>query len=82
MDASNRVFIGNLSFGATEEVVRDHFKDVGNLTDVYIPFKKGFGFVTFSTAEEAQKAVSELDGSEVDGRPIHLDFARPKAPRE
>lgn len=79
---SNRVFIGNLSFGATEDMVRNHFGGVGTLTDVYIPFKKGFGFVTFSTAEEAKKAIDELDGSEIDGRAIHLDLARPKAARE
>ena len=82
MDNGNRLFIGNLSFGATEDMVRDHFSGVGTVTDVYVPMKKGFGFVTFSTGEEAQKAIAELDGSEIDGRPIHLDVARPKAPRE
>lgn len=81
MDNGNRLFIGNLSFGATDDMVRETFAKVGTVIDVYVPMKKGFGFVTMSTAEEAQKAIAELDGTEIDGRPIHLDVARPKAER-
>lgn len=81
MDNGNKLFIGNLSFGATDDMVRQHFSQVGTVTDVYVPMKKGFGFVTFSSAEEAKRAIDELNESEIDGRPIHLDYARPKAER-
>jgi RNA recognition motif-containing protein len=70
------VFIGNLSYGATIEDVRAAFAGVGDLTGVRVPIDfetgraRGFAFVTYATEAEAQRAISELDGALILGRPI------------
>jgi len=49
--------------------------------DIMTGKSKGFGFVTMSTAEEAQKAIAELNGIEMDGRTITVNEAKPQKPR-
>lgn len=80
---SNKVFVGNLSWDSTEESLKEHFGQVGTVEEAVIirdrmtNRSKGFGFVTFSTEEEAQKAIAELNESELDGRNIRVDEAKP-----
>lgn len=79
--ASDTIFIGNLSFEATAEVVREVFEGHGNITRVSIPTDresgqiKGFGYVGFETIGEAQAALDALTGVEIAGRAVRLDFA-------
>lgn len=83
-DQSVKLYIGNLDYGTTDSRLRAHFEAYGNITDAFIPMEKGtdrprgFGFVTFSTREEADKAIQNLDGSELDGRQIRISESKPK----
>jgi len=81
---STKLFIGNLSWGATDDMLRDAFGAYGELEDVFIMKdratgrSKGFAFVTFANEDDAHKAVEALNGSEIDGREIVVDVAKPK----
>ncbi len=77
----NRLYVGNLSFNATKETVRTAFSAFGEVTDVHVVTdretgqSRGFGFVTMGTAEQAQKAIAEMNGAMLDGRPLKVNEA-------
>ncbi len=77
-----KLFVGNLSWNVRDEQLKEVFSEVGTVEEAVVIMdriknrSKGFGFVTMSSEEEAQKAVSELAGKEVDGRPINVSEAR------
>lgn len=81
------LFVGNLSFQATESDVRALFEPFGQITRVHMATDRetgrgrGFGFVEMSNDEEAKKAIAALDGKEFGGRVIKVNEARPKAER-
>jgi len=79
------VFCGNLDFNITEEDVRKHFKDCGEVKSVRWMQKegefKGAGFVEFTTTEGVDNAV-KLCGKEIIGRAARVDYAKPRAPRD
>lgn len=78
------MFIRNLSYTTTEDDIRKLFEKYGPLTEVNLPIDritrklKGFGTITFLMTEHAVKAYSELDGSILDGRMLHLLPAKMK----
>lgn len=80
----NKVFVGSISFKTSNEALSAHFSQVGTvtsatiLTDKMTGRSRGYGFVEFSTAEEAQAAVDKLNGVELDGRALFVQIARPK----
>jgi len=78
------VFLGNLDFNITEDDVKKHFKDCGELKGVRWMQKdgefKGAGFAEFATTEAVDKAV-KLCGKEIIGRAARVDYAKPRAPR-
>jgi RNA recognition motif-containing protein len=82
-----KLFVGNLSFGATEETVRSLFETHGTVDSVSIMTdrdtgrSRGFGFVEMSNDGEADKAIAALNGREVAGRALTVNEARPKADR-
>lgn len=77
-----KLFIGNLSWNVRDEQLKEAFSSVGTVEEAVVIMdriknrSKGFGFVTMSTEEEAQKAISELNGKEIDGRPVNVSEAR------
>jgi len=81
------IFVGNLSFGATEDSVRSAFQAYGTvdrvnlITDRDSGQARGFGFVEMSNAAEADRAIAELNGSELDGRALNVNEAHPKTER-
>jgi cold-inducible RNA-binding protein len=81
------VFVGNLSFGATENAVRSLFEAYGSvdrvnlITDRETGQARGFGFVEMSNNAEADRAITELNGRDLDGRALNVNEARPKAER-
>jgi RNA recognition motif-containing protein len=83
----NRLFIGNLPFSTTEGELLEMFKAAGNVTscelvmDKFSGRSRGFAFVQMGTDEEAQKAISELNGKEIAGRAIVVNEARPREER-
>lgn len=82
-----RLYIGNLAFTTTEDQLKDIFSECGEvlscnlITDKFTGKSRGFGFVEMASQEAAQKAVSELDGKDVDGRRLKVNEARPREER-
>lgn len=85
---SKKLFVGGLAWTTTKDGLTDYFSQFGNVVDAvvimdkYSGKSKGFGFVEFETEEEAEKAKTEADGKELDGRAINVDYAKPQKPRE
>jgi cold-inducible RNA-binding protein len=81
------IFVGNLSFGATEDAVRSLFEAYGTVdrvnvvTDRDTGRARGFGFVEMSVNAEADRAIAGLNGRELDGRALNVNEARPKEDR-
>jgi len=81
------IFVGNLSYGATEADIRSMFEAYGavervNLvTDRDTGQARGFGFVEMSNGAEADRAIAELNGRELGGRSLNVNEARPKPER-
>jgi RNA recognition motif-containing protein len=81
------IFVGNLSFGATEGSVRSLFEAYGTVDRVSIVTDRdtgqarGFGFVEMSVNADADRAIAELNGRELDGRALNVNEARPKPER-
>ena len=81
------IFVGNLSFSATEDSVRSLFEAYGTVdrvsvvTDRETGQPRGFGFVEMSNDGEGQRAITALNGQELDGRALTVNEARPKEER-
>jgi cold-inducible RNA-binding protein len=84
---SNKLFVGNLSFDTTENDLQDAFAAHGTVTETNMMMDRatgrprGFGFVTMSSPEEAQKAISALNGAQLGGRALTVNVARPREDR-
>ena len=84
---SNKLFVGNLSFDTTENDLKDLFAAQGTVTETNLMMDRdsgrprGFGFVTMSSAEEAQKAIAALNGKDVGGRALTVNVAKPREER-
>jgi len=84
---SNKLFVGNLSFNTTENDLQDAFAAHGTVVEANLMMDRatgrprGFGFVTMSTPEEAQKAIEALNGASLDGRNLTVNVARPREDR-
>ena len=79
------IFVGNLDFGATEASIRSLFEPYGAvervnlITDRDTGRSRGFAFVEMSDAAEADRAITALNGTNIDGRALNINEARPKA---
>ncbi|HSE83394.1 MAG TPA: RNA-binding protein [Thermodesulfobacteriota bacterium] len=80
--SSNKLFVGNLSYSATKEQLRELFSGYGTVTDVKFFEDKGFGFVEMSSQAEAEKARVALSGYNFQGRTLNVDEARPQKSRD
>lgn len=84
---NTKLFVGNLSFNTTENDLHDAFAAHGTVVEANLMVDRmsgrprGFGFVTMSTEEEAQKAISAMNGASLDGRALTVNIARPKEER-
>ncbi len=83
---SKKLYVGNLPFSLTSEKLKELFAAYGAMEEVIvITFKdsgksKGFGFVTISDNEQADKAIQEMNGKELEGRKLFVNEARPFDP--
>jgi len=81
------IYVGNLSFDATEESVRALFEAYGTVSRVNIVTDRdtgqprGFGFVEMANDGEGEKAIAAVNGTELGGRALNVNEARPKAER-
>ena|ERR1051325_8465991 len=84
---SNKLFVGNLSFNITENALQDAFSAHGTVTETNLMMDRetgrprGFGFVTMSSPQEAQKAMEAMNGKEIDGRALTVNVAKPREER-
>jgi RNA recognition motif-containing protein len=84
---STKLFVGNLSFNATENQLQDMFAAHGNVIEVDLIMDKfsgrprGFAFVTMENKENADAAVQALNGKSLDGRALTVNEARPREDR-
>ena len=84
---SNKLFVGNLSFNTTENDLQDAFGAHGTVTETNLMVDRetgrprGFGFITMSSADEAQKAIEGMNGKDVDGRALTVNIAKPREER-
>jgi cold-inducible RNA-binding protein len=84
---NKRLFVGGLPFNTTEDELREVFSKVGVvesvavITDKFSGRSKGFGFVEMATPEEAEKAIKELNETELGGRKLIVNEAKPREER-
>jgi cold-inducible RNA-binding protein len=82
-----RLFVGNLSYQTGENDLQDYFAQAGAVTSVNLMLDKmtgksrGFAFVEYASAEEAQKAIDQFHNKEFQGRAITVNVARPREDR-
>jgi RNA recognition motif-containing protein len=83
----NRLYVGNLSFQTKAETIRTAFGAMGEVTDVHVVTDRetgqprGFAFVTMGSAQEAAKAISEMNGAMLDGRTLRVNEAEERPNR-
>jgi len=81
------IYVGNLSYGMSEDELRDAFGAFGQVSSVKILMdretgrSRGFGFVEMPSTSEAETAISQLNGKDVGGRALRINEARPKESR-
>jgi nucleolin len=86
-DTDNRVYVGNLSWGVDNSALENLFSEQGKVLDAKVVYdresgrSRGFGFVTFNTAEEVNSAIESLNGVDLNGRQIRVTLAESRARR-
>jgi RNA recognition motif-containing protein len=81
MNMGNRLYVGNLSFGSSEQTLRDAFSAHGEVVDVHVVSdrmtgqSRGFGFVTMGSQDQAQGAMQAMNGADLDGRSLKVNEA-------
>lgn len=84
---NSKLYVGNLSFKTTEDELRAAFGQFGTVTDLYVAMDKmtgrprGFAFITMGTEEEAKAATEKMNGTDLGGRQLTVNEARPKEER-
>ena len=73
----SKLYVGNLSYSVTSEALEELFSNYGEVKQVNIIEGRGFGFVEMSSSSEAEKAKEALDGTDLQGRALKVDEARP-----
>ena len=84
---NSKLYVGNLSFKTTEDELRAAFGQFGTVTDLYVAMDKmtgrprGFAFITMGTEDEAKAATEKMNGTDLGGRQLTVNEARPKEER-
>ena len=84
---ATKLFVAGLSYSMTDDDLRNLFADYGTvnsaqiITDRETNRSKGFGFVEMSTEDESKSAIQELNGKDMNGRPLTVNEARPREDR-
>ncbi|MDQ2646473.1 MAG: RNA-binding protein [Myxococcota bacterium] len=83
---SNRLYVGNLAFHTTEGTLQQTFSSFGTVMEAKLVIdresgrSRGFGFVSMSTSDEANAAIQELNGADLDGRSLKVNIAEERRP--
>ncbi len=79
-----KIYVGNMSYSTTEDSLRTKFEEFGAVEEVTIVTDRdtgrprGFGFVTMTSSDEANAAISALNETDIDGRTVKVNEARPR----
>ncbi|KNA24813.1 hypothetical protein SOVF_012220 [Spinacia oleracea] len=85
--SSSKLFIGGLPWGVDDGSLRETFSQYGEVIDAKVIVdremnrSKGFGFVTYASTEEASSAIQAMDGKDMQGRTVKVDYATERPPR-
>ncbi|XP_078436906.1 uncharacterized protein LOC144707587 [Wolffia australiana] len=85
--SSSKLFIGGLSYNTDDQSLREAFTSFGQVIEARVILdretgrSRGFGFVTFTSSEEASAAISAMDGKDLHGRWVRVNYATDRAPR-
>lgn len=85
---SKKIYVGNLPYSANDQSLMSAFAQFGTVESAKVIMdresgrSKGFAFVEMSTSTEAANSISQLNGSQMDGRAINVSEAKPQAPRD
>jgi RNA recognition motif-containing protein len=79
--SSTKLYVGNLNYKTTEEGLRQAFGQFGEVTSVNILQGRGFGFVEMATPEGAEEAKAKMNGTDLEGRRIIVNDAKPRTER-
>jgi RNA recognition motif-containing protein len=85
---NNRLYVGNLSYDTTKDVLQACFAECGDVVDAHVVMDRdtgrarGFAFVTMKTDAEAANAVQQLDGAMLEGRPLRVNVAEERSARD
>ena len=83
-----KLFVGNLSYQTTSQDLEAHFRQIGECTSAQVVTdresgrSRGFGFVEMANSADAERAIQELNGRDLQGRTLNVSEARERAPRE
>jgi RNA recognition motif-containing protein len=81
---NNKLFVGNLPWSVDDASLEELFSSYGEVTSARVITdresgkSRGFGFVEFESSEDAETAMNEMDGTDVEGRELNVDEAKPK----
>ena len=84
---TTKLYVGNLSFKTTSDELREHFSQAGTVESASViedretGRSRGFGFVEMATAEDAQAAIEQFNGKDLNGRNLTVNEAKPKTDR-
>lgn len=84
---ATKLFVGSLSWNVNDDQLKEFFESIGTVVSAQVIINrdtnrsKGFGFVEMENDDDAKKAIAELNGKELDGRPVTVNEARPKEDR-
>lgn len=85
--SNNKLFVASLAFSVTDQELQETFSQAGTVTSAKVVTdrdsgqSRGFGFVEMATEDEAQAAIKQLDGSQINGRAIAVNIAKPQGER-
>ncbi|HDQ08527.1 MAG TPA: RNA-binding protein [Methanoculleus sp.] len=77
----SKLYVGNLTYSVTDKQLEELFSEYGEVKEVRVIERKGFGFVEMGSPEEAEKAMEALNETDFEGRTLRIDEARPPKPR-
>jgi len=77
----SKLYVGNLTYSVTDKQLEELFSEYGEVKEVRVIERKGFGFVEMGNPEEAEKAMEALNETDFEGRTLRIDEARPPKPR-
>lgn len=79
--SSTKLYVGNLNYRTTEDKLKEVFAQFGEVTSANVLQGRGFGFIEMATPESADEARAKMNGTDLEGRKLIVNVARPRTDR-